>query len=180
MYRNLLAASLLLLCAALLVACSDPARIARREVDRLTKLTQATEVNVKRETRAVMLDVAKTEGKRRGEELKAQGCLSAMATQPSTALEDPCKGIVAASEKRYKERQDKVEAAAKKADAAIYAVYPAIAVVLDLIETIQAGAKASGWQAKLTAVVAKAAQTYADCVAAYDAFKKVITGGGVK
>lgn len=183
MYRNLLIASMLMLCAALLVACSDPARIARRECDRITKLTQATEVSLKRETRAVMLQVAKEEGKRRGEELKAQGCLSTMATQPSTALEDPCKSIVATSEKRYEKRQGEVVTVAKKVDASIGAVYGSILVVLDLIEDIQAGIKASGWQAKLTAVAAKVAQTYADCVAAYEAFKKAIsttTGGGGK
>jgi hypothetical protein len=177
--RNLLVA-LLLLCAALLVACSDPARTARREVDRLTRITQKVEVNLQREARGVMLDVAKAEGTRRGQELKAAGCVSSMASQPSTALEDPCKTIVAASEQRYEKRQGEVISVAKKVDAAVKAVYPTLIVVLDLVEDIEAGIKATGWQAKLAVLVAKAAQTYADCLAAYEAFKKAIVGGGAK
>lgn len=180
MYRNLLIASVLLFCAALLVACSDPARIARREVDRLTRITQKVEVNVQREARAVMLDVAKAEGARRGQELKAAGCGPANATQPSSALVDPCKGIVAASEQRYEKRQGEVVTVAKKTDAAVKAVYPVLIVVLDLVEDIEAGVKAVGWQTKLAVLVAKAAQTYADCVKAYEAFKKAIVGGGGK
>lgn len=175
--RHLIIACLLLLCAAVLVAACDPARAARREVDRIAKITMRTEVAVKRDARAVMLDVAKTEGARRGQELKAQGCLSSMASQPSAALEDPCKSIVAASEARYAKRQGEVVTVAKKVDAAIGAVYATLLVVLDLVEDIEAGMKASGWQAKLAAVVAKAGQAYADCVAAYDAFKVAIKGG---
>lgn len=175
--RHLIIACLLLLCAALFVACSDPPRIARREVDRLTRITMKTEVAVKRETRSVMLDVAKAEGARRGVELKAAGCGPANATQPSGALVDPCKGVVAASEGRYSKRQSEVTTVAKKVDAAIGAVYATLLVVLDLVEDIEAGMKAAGWQAKLAAVVAKATQTYADCVAAYDAFKVAIAGG---
>jgi len=180
MTRNLLVASLLLLCAALLVACSDPARTARREVDRLTRITQKVEVNIQREARGVMLDVAKAEGTRRGQELKAAGCGPANATQPSSALVDPCKGIVAASEARYEKRQGEVISVAKKVDAAVKTVYPTLIVVLDLVEDIEAGVKATGWQAKLAALVARAAQTYVDCLAAYEAFKKAIVVGGGK
>jgi hypothetical protein len=53
-------------------------------------------------------------------------------------------------------------------------------VVLDLVEDIEAGVKATGWQAKLAVLVARAVQTYADCVVAYEAFKKAIVGGGAK
>jgi ferredoxin len=80
------------------LACSDPARTARRECDRVLRITQRTEVNLKRDTRAALLSVAKAEGMRRGVALKAQGCIASMASQPSTDLEEPCKGIVAASE----------------------------------------------------------------------------------
>lgn len=177
MTRDLLVACLLLLCAALLVACSDPPRVARREVDRLTRITQRTELGVKRETRAVMLDVAKAEGTRRGAELKAAGCGPANATQPSTALVDPCKGIVAASEARYAARQGEITAVARRVDTAIGAVYAALLVVLDLVEDVEAGMRAAGWQAKLVAVTAHAARLYADCVAAYEAFKAAIKGG---
>ena len=176
MYRNLLIASLLLLCAALLVACSDPARTARREVDRLTRLTERTEVEVNRAARTALVAVATAEGHRRGAELKAAGCGPACATQPSTALIDPCKGIVAASEARYAAATAKVTAGRATAYNAIDAVYAALRVVVDLLRTIDAGAKAAGWEAKLAAVVAGAVGSAADCAAAVAAFKQAIGG----
>jgi hypothetical protein len=178
MTRNLLLASLLLLCAALLVAACDPARAARREVDRFTHLTQQTEIEVNGAARTALVDFATAEGHRRGQELKAAGCGPACATQPSGALIDPCKGVVAASEARYEKRGGEITAAQKKAYGAIDAVYAALRVVVDLVRTIEAGVKASGWEAKLAAVVAGGAKAYADCVAAVAAFKAAI--GGVK
>jgi hypothetical protein len=177
MTRNLLIAALLLLCAALFVACSDPPRVARREVDRLTRVTQRTELNLRRETHAALRATAAAEGARRGRELRAADCGPANATQPASALVDPCKSIVAASEARYSKRQGEIEAVARRADAAIGAVYAALLVVIDLIDDIEAGMKAQGWEAKLTAVVARAAQLYTDCTAAYTAFTAAIKGG---
>lgn len=174
--RNLLLASLLLLSAALLVACGDPARAARREVDRVTRLTQRAEVSLRREARAALLAVAVAEGTRRGAELRAADCGPACATQPSTALVDPCRGIVAASEARYAKRAGEIAAVAKRADAAVLAVYAALIVALDLIEDIEAGVKAAGWQAKLTALAARAAQLYADALAAVTAARAAFGG----
>lgn len=174
--RDLLIAVLLLLCAGLWVGCSDPARAARREVDRVTRLTQTAEVSLRRGARAALLDVATAEGTRRGSELQAAGCGSACATQPSTALVDPCRGIVAASEARYAKRAGEIEAVAKRADAAVLAVYAALVVTLDLIEDIEAGVKAHGWEAKLAALVARAAQLYHDVLTAITAAKAAFGG----
>lgn len=176
--RYLVIACLFLLCAAGLVACSDPPRVARREVDRIVKITLRTEVAVKREVRATMLDVAKSEGQRRGAELKLAGCVATMASQPSTSLAEPCKGIVAASEARYEARLATITGPAKRANLAISAVYAALLVVLDLIEDVEAGLKAAGWEARLVAVTAQATRTYTDCVAAYTALKAALTRGG--
>jgi hypothetical protein len=178
MTRNLLLASLLLLCAALLCMACDPARTARREVDRFTHLTQTTEIEVNRVARTALVDVATAEGHRRGKELKAAGCGPACATQPSGVLVDPCRGIVAASEVRYEAATTKVTAAQKKAYGAIDAVYAALRVVVDLLRVIDAGIKATGWEAKLAAVVAGGAAAYADVLAAVAAFKAAL--GGVK
>ena len=174
--RNLLLACLFLFCAAGLLACSDPARTARREIDRVTRITQRTEVNLKRDTRAALLSVAKTEGTRRGVELKAQGCLAAMASQPSTSLEEPCKGIAAASEKRYADATAKIMVPAKKVDQAIGAVYASLIVALDVLEDINAGLKPGGWQAKLAQLVAEAVKLYGDAVSAYTAWKATVGG----
>jgi len=174
--RNLILACLFLLCSAGLLACSDPARIARREVDRVTRINQRTEVNLKRTTRAALLDVAKAEGQRRGAELKAAGCLSTMASQPSTALEEPCKGIVAASEKRYEVKTAAIIGPAKKVDAAIGAVYASLLVVLDVLEDVAAGLKPGGWQVKLAQLVAEAVKLYGDAVTAFTAWKATVGG----
>jgi hypothetical protein len=174
--RNLLLACLFLLCAALFAACSDPPRVARREVDRVYRITQRTEVNLKRDTRAALLSVAKAEGTRRGVELKAQGCISTMASQPSTSLEEPCKGIVAASEKRYAEKTTAIMSPAKRVDAAIGAVYASILVVLDILEDIDAGMKPGGWEVKLAGLVAQAVKLYGDAVSAYTAWKTTVGG----
>ena len=176
MDRNLLLAALLLLCAAGLLACSDPARTARREVDRVTRITQRTEVNLKRTTRAALLEVAKAEGTRRGAELKAQGCVASMASQPSTALEEPCRGIVAASEKRYAEKSAAILGPAKKVDQAIGATYVSLLVVLDVLEDIAAGLKPGGLEAKLAQLVAEAVKLYADALAAFNAWKSTVGG----
>jgi hypothetical protein len=99
MTRNLFVASLLLLASALLMAaCDTPSKIARREVDRFTRLTQQTEIEVNSVARTALVDVATAEGHRRGKELKVAGCGPACATQPSGSLVDPCRDIVAASE----------------------------------------------------------------------------------
>jgi len=176
MIRNLLLASLLLLVTALLCIACDPARAARREVDRFTRLTQTTEIEVNRVARTALIDAATAEGHRRGQELKAAGCGPACATQPSNVLVDPCNGIVAASEVRYEKRVAEVQGAQKKAYGAIDAVYAALRVVVDLVRTIEAGIKASGWEAKLAAAVAGGAKAYADCMAAVSAFKTAIGG----
>ena len=178
MTRNLLVASLLLLATALFCLACDPARAARREVDRFTRLTQTTEIEVNRVARTALVDVATAEGHRRGQELKAAGCGPACATQPSGTLVDPCRGIVAASEVRYEKRQADINIAQKKAYSAIDAVYAALRVVVDLVRTIEAGVKASGWEAKLAVVVAGGAAAYADVLAAVAAFKVAI--GGVR
>ena len=179
MTRNLLLASLLLLCAALLLAaCSDPARIARREVDRLTRLTERTELEVNGAARSALVDAAAAEGRRRGQELKAVGCGPATATQPTSALVDPCRGVVAASETRYLAHITTVEGARVKAYSAIDAVYASLRVVVDLLRIIEAGIRASGWEAKLATIVAGAVSSAADCAAAVAAFKQAI--GDVK
>jgi len=173
---DLLIACLLMLCAALWVGCSDPARTTRREIDRVTRLTQRAEVGLRREARAALLTTATAEGQRRGAELRAAGCGPACATQPSTALIDPCRSVVAASEARYAKRQGEIEAVAKRADAAVLAVYTALVVALDLVVDIEAGVKVAGWQAKLAAVAARLAQTYADALAAVTAAKAAFGG----
>lgn len=175
MTRNLLLASMLLLCAALFAAaCDTPAKVARREVDRLTQITKTTEGGLARDARVVQIDVATAEGHRRGKELKAAGCSSATATQPSTALVPPCKGIVAASEARYDAATAQITSAQKKVEAVADSVYAALKLVVDLLKTIDAGTKAAGWEAKLVALVASGVKAYADVVAAIATFKSTV------
>lgn len=174
--RNVLLCCLFLLCAIGLLACNDPARVARREVDRISRINQRMDVNLKRATRAALLVVAKDEGQRRGAELKAQGCLSTMASMPSTVLDEPCKGIVAASEARYATRSAAIVTPAKRIDAAIGAVYASLLVVLDVLEDIEAGLKPGGWQAKLAGLVAEAVKLYTDALAAFTAWRTTVGG----
>lgn len=174
--RDLLIAALLLLAAAFMVACSDPILIARREVGRIEKITVSAEQEVDHGLRMALLDSAKAEGKRRGQELKAAGCGPATATQPSSALVDPCRGIVAASEARWEKRAGEIQGAWKKADAAIISVYAALQVVVDALKAIVAGQKAEGWEAKLAAGVAAAVSAWAACQDAVKAWKVVVGG----
>lgn len=184
---NLILAALMVLCAALfLAACDSPAKVARREVDRLTQLTKEAEGGVAQGARAAVIDAAVAEGHRRGKELKAAGCLAATATQPSGKLVEPCRGIVAASEARFGAAAARVTAAQRKVEAAADAVVATLKLVVDLLRVIDAGAKAAGWEAKLAAVVAKGAAAYADVLAAVAAFKVAVAAlaqaapGGVK
>lgn len=172
--RNLFVACAFLLCAFLLVACDNPARTARKEVDRITRVTQKTELGVRRETREVMLEVAKAEGSRRGQELKAAGCGPANATQPSSALVDPCKGIVAASEARYEKRQGEVMSVAKRVDAAISAVYAVLLVVLDIVEDVELASSQDSWKKQLTELISRAVSTANDMKKAYELFRTSI------
>lgn len=174
--RNLIIALLFLLVAAGLVACSDPMVIARREVGRIEKITVAAEAEVDHGLRMALLESARAEGKRRGQELKAAGCGPACATQPSSALVDPCKGIVAASEARWENRAGEIKAAWQKADAAIISVYAALKVVVDVLKAIVAGQKADGWEAKLAAGVAAAVSAWGACQDAVKAWKTAIGG----
>jgi predicted small secreted protein len=178
MMRNVLLCCLFLLCAIGLVACDNPARAARREVDRVSRINQRMDLNLKRATRAALLDVAKAEGQRRGAELKLAGCTAAMAIQPSATLAEPCKSVVAASEARYSASTAAITTPAKKIDAAIGAVYASLLVVLDVLEDVDAGLKPGGWQAKLAQLVAEAVKLYTDAFAAFNAWKTAI--GGVK
>jgi hypothetical protein len=174
--RNLILCCLFLLCAAVLVACSDPIVIARREVGRIEKITVAAETEVDHGLRMALLDMARVEGKRRGQELKAADCGAACATQPSTALVDPCKTIVASSEQRYEKRASEIQAAWKKADAAIISVYAALQVVVDVLKAVVAGQKADGWEAKLATGVAAAVSAWGACQDAVKAWKAAIGG----
>lgn len=176
--RNLILCCLFLLVAAGLVACSDPIVIARREVGRIEAITKTAEQEVDHGLRMTLLDTARAEGKRRGQELKAAGCGPACATQPSSALVDPCKGIVAASEARWEKRAGELRAAWAKADAALISVYAALQVTVDVLKAIAAGQKADGWEAKLAAAVAAAVSAWGACQAAVTAWKTAI--GGVK
>lgn len=174
--RNLMLACLFLLVAAGLIACSDPIFLARREVGRIEGITKTAEQEVDHGLRVALIDVARSEGKRRGQELKAAGCGPACATQPSSALVDPCKGIVAASEARYEKRATEIQSAWKKADAAIISVYSALQVVVDVLKAVVAGQKGAGWETQLATGVAAAVSAWSACQNAVRAWKAAIGG----
>jgi hypothetical protein len=171
-----LIAILFLLCGLLLTACG-PLPAARRSVDQITKATQRTELELKRATRQALLDVATAEGQARGQALQAVGCGPATATQPSSALIDPCRQVVADSEQRYEARAKAIMGPARKVDQAIGTVYASLLVVLDLVEDLEAGLKPGGWEQKLAGLVAEAVKLAADVVTAFTAWKA--TAGGM-
>jgi hypothetical protein len=168
--RNLLIAALLLLCAAGLFACSDPARTARREVDRITRITQRTEVNLKRATKAAMVDVAVSEGTTLGQELKTANCPALSATQPTT-IPAHCEAIIAEGKARYAKKLGEVTTVARRVDKSIGGVYASLLVVVDLLEDIEAGLRPGGWEAKLAGIVADAVKLAADLFEAYNQFR---------
>jgi len=168
--RNLLIAALLFLCAAGLFACSDPARTARQEVDRITRITQRTEVSLKRATKAAMVDVAVAEGTLLAQELKTAGCPALSATQP-TVMPSPCEALVARGRARYETKVGEVVTIARRVGKAIGGVYASLLVVIDLLEDVVAGLQPGGWQAKLAGLVADAAKLAADLAEAYSQFQ---------
>ena len=168
--RNLLLASLLLLCSVGLFACSDPARTARREVDRITRITQRTEVNLHRATKEALLGVAHNEGAALGQELKIANCPTLSATQPTT-LPAHCEAIVATGKDRYEKKVGEVAAVTKRVDKAIGGVYASLLVVIDLLEDVESGLRPGGWEAKLAGIVADAVKLGADLAEAYNQFR---------
>lgn len=175
--RNVAIALLLLLCAALWAACSDPVRNARRTVGTIEAATAAAEAEVAGGARAAILDAAEVEGHRRGQALKAAGCGPACATQPSGALVDPCKGVVAASEQRLAAEVKRVQDAQRRADGAFDGVYATLRAVVKFLRALT-DPRPAGWEATLAALVGAAVKASADCAAAVAGFKQAITGGG--
>lgn len=177
--RNLILCLLFLLCAVgLLAACDNPERVARREVDRITRIAQRTEVNVKRTARAAMMQIATEEGTATGKQLKVLGCPAGAASQPATAPE-PCKKAVADGKARYEARIKPVHEAAYRVDKAIGGVYASLIVVLDVLEDVAAGLKPGGWEAKLAGLVSNAVKLWVDVAEAYSQFKGMVVRGGV-
>jgi len=174
--RNLLIACLFLLAAMGLGACSDPVRNARRTVGVIEATTAAAELDVARGARTVILDLAEAEGHRRGAELRAAGCGPACATQPSTALIDPCKGVVAASEARLAAEVKRVQDAQRRADGALDGVYATLRAVVKFLRVLT-DPRPDGWEATLAALVGAAVKSSADCAAAVAGFKQAIKGG---
>lgn len=175
--RDLVIAIMLLLCAVLWVGCSDPVRNARRTVGVIEATTATAEAEAARLARTAILDAADAEGARRGQELKAAGCGPACATQPSAALVDPCKGVVAASEARLAAEVKRVQDAQRRADGAFDAVYATLRVVVKFLRAL-ADPRPQGWEATLTALVGAAVKASADCAAAVAGLKVAIKGGG--
>jgi len=174
--RNLVLCCLLLVAAAMLAACLDPVRNARRTVGVIEATTATAELDVAHGARMVILDAAEAEGHRRGQELKAAGCGPANATQPSSALVDPCKGVVAASEARLAKRVAEIQGAQRRADGAIDGVYAALRIVTKFLRSLT-DPKPQGWEASLMACVGAAIKASADCVEAVAKFKTAIKGG---
>lgn len=171
-------ALMFLLCSVLLYACSDPVRVARREVDRVSRATMRTEVGLKRTTRSALATIAKDEGVALGRALRAAGCPSPAATQPAEGSPAPCKQIAAEGALRLQKRLGDVTAAARKVDKGVGLVYATLLIVLDLVEDIDAGLRGNGWQAKLATVVTDVAKAWGDLVLAYAAYQT--TFGGVQ
>lgn len=175
--RNLVICCLLLTAAALLAACSDPVRNARRTVGVIEATTAAAELEVARAARGVIMDHADAEGARRGAELRAAGCGPACATQPSAALVDPCRGVVAASEARLAAEVKRVQDAQRRADAAVDGVYATLRAVVKFLRVLT-DPRPAGWEATLSVLVGAAVKSGADLAAAVAAFKTAIKGGG--
>ena len=168
--RNLVLSLLFVLCAIGLLACSDPARTARREVDRITRITQRTEVNLKRATKDAMLLVANDEGTVLGQELKTAGCPKLSATQPTT-IPGNCEAIVTTAKARYEKKIGEVTTVARRVDKVVGGVYASLLVVIDLLEDIEAGLRPGGWEAKLAGIVADAVKLAVDLAEAYNQFR---------
>jgi hypothetical protein len=111
--------------------CSDPATVARREIDRVMRTTQQTEATFKRATSRALLAVAAEERAR----LEAQGCSAApAASQPAI-----CAPLVTQARSAYEARKTQIVAAAGRVDAAIGALYAALLVAVDLETDVEAG-----------------------------------------
>jgi len=168
--RDLVICLLFVFAAVLLNACG-PTYTARKTVDTITRSTQAAEVGLKRTTKATMATIAVEEGGKRSSAMKAAGCSAAAATQPASTLTEPCRAVAQAAEERAHARLGKVADAASKVQKVITVVYVALLGAVDVIMDMEAGAKPSGWQAKLAAVVAEVVKQSTDLVYAYEAFK---------
>ncbi len=176
--RNLILCLLLLAAAALLVACSDPVRNARKTMSVIEATTSLAATDVAHSARIAVLDLADAEGARRGQELKTAGCGPANATQPASAIAlAPCKSVVAASEARLAASVKRVQDAQRRADAAIDGVYAALRTAVKFLRAL-VGPRPPGWEATLTTVVGAAVKSGADLAEAMRAFKLVL--GGVK
>jgi hypothetical protein len=157
--------SLILLVCAGVLACSDSARVARREIDRVTRLTLASEARLKRVTRERLARVAVEEGAAMGAALRAAGCPSASSVQPASAPEQ-CHSIAREYVKQYKLRSAKIAAAAAKVDALFEATWAALLPIVDVLEDLDAGlGDKAALQASLANLVADAGRVLADAVA---------------
>lgn len=162
-------------------ACSDPARVARREVDRMSRALIKADAGTKRVTREALTRVAVEEGMLRGAAMKAAGCPSASTTQPDSAPV-ACKTIAAESQARYSARTAKITVAADKVDKSIGALWATLLLVLDIAEDVDGGwGEAKTLTAKLAKVLNEAIKAYADAMTAYQEFRDLygsLIGGG--
>lgn len=168
--RYLFVAALLLLCA-LLMACSDPARTARREVDRVSRGLLKADAGLKRTTREALLRIAEEEGTARGTALREAKCPSAAASQPASAP-SVCHAIAKVAQERYSQRLAEVTGAAGKVDKSIGAVWASLLLVVDILEDIDSGwGNAKTLTSKLTVLVSDALRAYSDLLTAYQAYR---------
>jgi formiminotetrahydrofolate cyclodeaminase len=168
--RDILISAALLLSAVLLLACSDPVRTASREVDRLTRLAQNSEVAHKRITKARMAHVVEQEKALRATELTAAGCNAA--TAPDSQPVGKCHDIVVAASSRYSGRMLAITSLASKVDASTGMVYASLLAVVDILDIIEAGLK--GKLPELSTLVGRASATFADFMRVYDEFRTAI------
>lgn len=164
--RYLTCALLMVLCALLWSACCDPAKVAAREIDRITRTTMTTEASYKRLTKDRLLQIATEEHDRRVKELTEKGCdpkVSA-ASQPNGF----CVGIAVEAEGRYNDRKEKVVVAVKKVDAATGMVYATLLLAVDALLVLK---EKVGTLPALQALVVKAAKVLTDLITVYTTFQ---------
>lgn len=163
----------LLLCALALLslACSDPARVARQTVDRTSRALLQADAGTKRVTRQALMRIAAEEGTKRGQEMRAAGCSSA-AVPPPAGASQACLEAARVALERYHARCAAVTAAAGKVDRVVGLGWNALALVVDVLQDLDAGlGPQPDLRTRLAVLLQAALKTYADAVVAYQAFR---------
>lgn len=169
--------ALALIVISILMGCDNPARVARREVDRLTRLALVTDTRMQRIAQKALDTAAEEEGAALGRRLGEIGCPQSAIREPESAPEG-CQQVMVEGTRKYEIRAQGILSMATKANEHMQALWSGLRGIVELLEDIDlARDSRAPLVARLVALVAQLPELERMVLVAYDAIR---TLGGTK